>query len=379
MKKRSFKKAQQLVEFLLVAPFLVIILGILTEYAYALNIYMTVNTDLKAVGSSIYSQIKPGMTESNIKTLLSDEFIEYLNDNNIPANSENNINVSYVTEGETAILMARYTYIPAFSLPNVYFKFLPDKFNFLATYALPAAFLSANNYDENIDSITLDKIWSSSADFSSQDSFNDSKKGIMKLTEGRNNILFLVPATNVTVLTNPYVLVSWSGSILANAVGDSYVVDTDNGVLYACTDTTCTANGSFFSNLTSSGNSYYNIIFVHDEEADDVETLDTYWAYDTAGTPIDTTSTDLSDNSVDGILKRTLALITINNGENLSIGNYDNISVVSYNANVSEGNSYIGKSFGSMVFLCSSTDTIENIINGQSETNYNYDFGARIN
>ena len=62
--------AQQLVEFLLVAPLMIIILGILLEYAYALSINMTLAQGLKQSTSIIYGQIKPAMTQAEITTLV---------------------------------------------------------------------------------------------------------------------------------------------------------------------------------------------------------------------------------------------------------------------------------------------------------------------
>ncbi len=368
VEKRKKKKAQQLVEFLLVVPFIVIILGILTEYAYALNINMTLNDALKTVASSIYGNIKPGMTQSDIKTALQNNLITYLNDNRVPTNSENNVTVGYFISGQTAVFMASYTYIPAFTLPNVYFKVLPDKFNFFTTSAVPSAFLNENNYNTSIDSSVLDGIWSSTASFSSLDSFNDSKKGIMKDTDGRENMIFLVPTT-APDLTKAYILVDWDGAMKKNFGGDVYVLNADDGGVYECSSSACTsASKTFFSYLTE--NNYYNITFVHDNETpNDLNTLSDYWIEPSG-------STDISANSVDGILKRALSLI---NASNLSIGNYDNINVSAYNSDISNSNEYQMSSFGSMVFIYNSEDSIGDIIGGESAPAYDYDFGSKVN
>lgn len=310
VKKRS---AQQLVEFLLVVPFMVIIFGILTEYAYALNIDMTLQEGLKTVSSQLYSKIKPGLTQSQIKDLVKTDLTNYLSENRVPINAENAITVGYDIEGSSAVFMASYKYIPAFSLPNVFFKFMPDEFNFFANSVVPTAFLSENNYNST-DSIALDGIWAGPVSFGSLDAFNDSKKGIMKDGVGNNKVLFLVPttttATTASGLTNAYALIDWGG----NSVGN-YTANTTDGKLYTCGASLCTDSGNKFSTYAS-GKGYSNIIFVHDDEASDVSNLSASWLNPSG-------SVDISAPSVDGILKRTLGLITL---DNKTVGNYDGVS-----------------------------------------------------
>ncbi|MDD3436892.1 MAG: hypothetical protein PHC64_07060 [Candidatus Gastranaerophilales bacterium] len=365
IKSDKKKHAQQMIEFLLVIPFVIIIFGILTEYAYALNINMTLNQGLKDVASSIYSEIEPGMTQSAVKTQLETDFIKYLDDNNVPTNGENNVKIGYFIQNQTAVFMASYTYVPAFTLPNVYFKILPDKFNFFTTTAVPAAFLGTNNYNSSIDSETLDKVWSTTASFSSDDDFDAAKKGIMKdnSSGGRARMIFLVPNAG------KYLLVNWVGTILKSSVsGKTYHVDTSNGGLYECNSdgSSCVYSQKFFNYLTS--NNYRNVIFIHDTEtpAANLETqLITYWVDPPA-------STDLSQTTVAGILKRALA---ITDYSGFSIGNYDNLDVPTYSSSVSTTTNYKVQYFGSMVFVYNtSLDTIVAITNGQTAPNYNYSF-----
>lgn len=350
------KKAQQLIEFLLVVPFMVIILGILTEYAYALNINMTLSEGLKTVTASIYSEINPSMSTDDIKTTVTQNLIKYLSSNNAPTNSENNIQVGYTISGQTAVFMARYTYIPAFTLPNVYFKFMPDEFNFLATAAVPAAFLGANNYDASLTATKLDGIWGAN-DFSNLASFDGKKYGIMKdnSSGGRSKMIFLVQTNVAPGLVHPYELVLWDGSTISDG-NNIYTVDTNNGKLYKCSSSSCVdLNQKFFNYLTE--NNYYNVIFIHDNEVpNDLDDLTSYWISDL-------TKTDLSDTTVNGILKRALALSDLST---LSVGNYDNIEVSAYNSDISGGNSYTVNNFGSMIFVYTNADDISNIINGGS-------------
>lgn len=344
------KSAQQLVEFLLVAPFIMIFLGILTEYAYALNINMTLTEGLKTATSSIYRDIKPGMTASDVQTIVFDNLKAYLDKNNAPVLAENikAENVGYASIGQNTVFMASYTYIPAFTLPNVWVKIMPSEFKLFATAAVPTAFLSANNYDATLTSSKLDGIWSSSGSFTKQTDFDASKKGIMKDTEGRNNMIFLVP-TSAPNLTNPYALVGWDGAVKMDG-SSTYAVDTKDGQLYTCPWLgNCTATGRTFLDDAKS-KSYYNIIFIHDSALSGISNLSTQWL-DPPGT------VDLTGISVQGVLKRALALFDLSS--NLSIGNYDNLDVFlqDYNPIISKGNTYTVTTFGSMVFVGTTTDT----------------------
>lgn len=396
------KISQQLVEFLLVAPFLVIILGILTEYAYALNINMTINQGLKTITSSsycskvagvnkcygLYSQIKPGMSESDIRTLVTNGFIQYLSDNNVPNTMANNIEVGYEESGQTVVFFAGYTYIPAFTLPNVYFKFMPDKFNFLATSAVPVAFLKPNNYNSSIKSKNLDNIWSGTADFSSQDKFNAAKKGIIKDDSegGRGNFIFLIPYSILTTadppINNPYELVNWWGG---NYNGQR-AVDVATGIIsrwwyepqeiIVQTGTDADGNPIYGTQIIQvlksapegSLSGYTNgkqIVFVHDSDATDFGSM----SWNPSG------ASDLSPSSVNGALKR---MVSLTDSSSLSIGSYEPmIDVASYNTGAIGGTTYTVDYFGSTKIVHTATDNIG--IVGASTTSGSYNFGSRVN
>lgn len=363
------RKAQQLIEFLLIAPFMVIVFGILTEYAYGLNTNLTLTQGLKTVTSSIYSQIKPGMTSAQIRTLVDTDLKAYLEANHVPLREENTYSVGYMVQGQNIIFMASYRYVPAFTLPMFYFKILPDSLTFFATSVVPRAFLSANDYP-NVDSVKLDKIWSSGANFSSLDSFNASKKGIMTTSVGANPTtttkqMFLLPITTPLANNKTYLMIpfNFTGSAI-----DNRVVNLADGNLYSCdgslhdgTSTKCdNANVKFLSYLTT--NNFYSVFFVHDVAVPaKYSDLPSAWI---------TGSGALSGNSVDGILKRSLALIGTSG---VSDGNFDNIDVSSYNPEVSIGNSYEVKTFGSVVFIHNpGSDDLSKIVDGQSPPSCDY-------
>lgn len=391
MKIFKNRKAQQLVEFLLVAPFVVIFLGILTEYAYALNCNMTLTQGLKDVTSSIYKEIKPDMTTDDIRNLVKTDLETYIKANNVPVGGDYVLDVGYnfvqlnpANPADTnSVFIASYTYTPAFTLPNAYFHILPDKFTFMATSSIPTTFLISNNYGSAFDSLKLDRIWSSSADFSSLDSFNDSKHGIMTKTSSDTvKIIFLVPTTEYNTSINPFSIVSWGGQII-----DTRVLNANDGYLYNCDYTGCTSSGTKFMSAYSN---YYNFIFVHDSEVnpDDLSQITSYWIHaknscvpannpPCAAVP----GTAISASNVDGILKRTLAIIIPPLG--MSSGNFDNLNVFPYNPNVAMSNLNKIDTFGSVVFTHILSDNISNLINGMTPPVNSYsgssEFGSKVN
>lgn len=360
----KYKKAQQLIEFLLVAPFMIIILGILTEYAYALNINMTLKEGLKTTTASIYSEIQPGMTAEQIRALAETNLTSYLAANNAPTASENNISVGYATSGQTAVFMATYNYIPAFTLPSVYINFLPKEFTFFATSAIPSAFLGDNKpYSTSTinKSIVLDGIWQASK-FSSLADFDGIKYGVMSNNTnntGRKKTIFLVPSPPPA--SSIYALVHWDGTVdkcnfnsttgtLANSATGS---GNDCGIY----------NGrKFIDYLEDPSNNYYNIIFVRDSDLvnlnPDLSNLSDRWVTNSNVTvpTINVGTTDISAATIDGILKRYIALIGIGSPAS-SIGDYDNSSAQPTPTIMP---------FGSMVFVGTDSTTFKIITTGAS-------------
>lgn len=227
-------------EFLLVAPFMVIILGILTEYAYALNVNMTITQGLKDVTASMYSDIKPNMAVADINDSVLLKLKNYLDENNISTASDNNLKVSYVRLGDTTVFTSTYTYIPAFTLPSVYIRFIPKQLDFFSTSAVPTAYLNPNNYGNSIDTNALSGIWTG-------------QKGAATDTIAQNKILFLKMVTPAK-----YNTLNWSGD------SDNCVLDADTGLLEGMV---CGFNGVDFKTYLLS-NGYKNVIFVHDVRSD---------------------------------------------------------------------------------------------------------------
>lgn len=236
-KKLTNKRAQQLVEFLIVAPLIVVILGIVTEYAYALSINLTLEQGLKYATANIYKSIKPGMTEADIVANVQSDLSDYITDNMIPIDGSG-VSVSGSINDINAFFTASLSYKTAFTLPNTFGNIIPESFNFSTASVVPAAFLKPNNYDA-ITSDQLDKIWANGADFSSLDSFNDSKRGIMRASLNNS---YGYPTDRICFLFKPtpskdgskilYEMYKWNGTNPSPDTNYPYYANVKDGKIY---------------------------------------------------------------------------------------------------------------------------------------------------
>jgi len=395
------KRAQQLVEFLLVAPFLVIIFGILTEYAYALSINLTLNQGLKTVTSSIYSEIAPGITADQINSLVLSDLKNYMLANRIPVGSENNLNVEYATVEEAAtsdgdaVFLANYTYIPAFTLPIVYVHFLPDKFNFSTAVVVPAAFLKPNNYPKTdkfyaneITSDMLDNFWGNVGDFSTLDSFETLKRGLMKTNvlatlgdneaqAGAKKTLFLVNPIVQSGGKKFYEILDFKGDSIAGAVlgfpNYHLYIDLDDRTLYVfdlLNNFVYTSGaGINFSILPST----YTNLMIMDDPVSDPTWNSSWWTTNCVW------DIPLYVKTQSCMLKDAVALST----DYGNVGNYDNLDISSYGPLFVSSSKYKVETFGPMVVVHDatkvSTSTINNLTNGLTVTPLPDDaFGKRV-
>ncbi len=340
MKKYSgvFKNrfGQQMVEFLLVMPFVIILFGILTEYAYALTINMNLNQGLKVVTSSIYSKIGLDVNKDNIKGFVQSELKIYLRSRYAPANSDNQIHVDYRIVGDDAVFIASYKYIPAFTLPNIYFHFLPNSMEFLAISVVPKSFLNENAYDETLNP----NLWGTPPD----DTI--ARKGIMNLRGDStdpitDSIVFLVPITIPILPGETYEIKKFNGGPYATS-SIIAVANLSNNSLYICQPdlTSCSpqyfgGNSNFINYLSGIAN-IKNVFFYDDY----------------SGSPnwIVPSTLQMTSSSVSGDLKNALALV---NTLNQSIGNYDNLSPMAYNSSFDgwNNNKYIVDFYGSLAIV----------------------------
>ena len=86
-------KAQELVEFLVVAPFFIIIFGIMTEYAFAMHSRYLLTNGLKTSVGNIYSNIQADTTTEKTLGQIKTDLNEYLESNNASL-SEVSVNIA---------------------------------------------------------------------------------------------------------------------------------------------------------------------------------------------------------------------------------------------------------------------------------------------
>lgn len=192
------KKAQQIIEFLLITPFIIAILGIMTELAYAFNINMTLQKATEYAAGEAY--LYPG--EFSLETKIKNSLIKYLDEHYVPYTDS--INIQIVKTGQNAVVLSSYTYKSAFILPNMFVKIIPEEFNFSGIASLSNAYVKEGKFE-------LDD---------SETKFFASSRGILKNDEkissglnARDCVAFLVPIQNpIDPAVNAFALVKFDGT-----------------------------------------------------------------------------------------------------------------------------------------------------------------------
>lgn len=299
------KKAQQLIEFLLIAPFFIALLIIIIEYVYAINIDMTFSNGLKKAVSEVSQSIDSTSTKASINNSIFTKLSIYM-DEHIGTSDIKSFNS--LDFDNTTVYVATYDYKPVFSLPTLYFNIIPERFNFVASSSMPKVLNNGVGYTSSYSNAILNNIFNTS-------------NGIMNNTVNAPvSMVFLIPV-NTTFLPNAYTIISWNGNILKNGT-DYTLVSLNDGMLYNC-NTLCNPTG--VSSLSLIGSSK-NIMFINDSAISlDLSNIDAYinnyWV-----TPVGTTLS-LSNTNVDGILKRAVAISEMYPNLKTPMGNYDNIKM----------------------------------------------------
>ena len=147
-------KAQELVEFLVVAPFFIIIFGIMTEYAFAMHSRYLLTNGLKTSVGNIYSNIQADTTTEKTLGQIKTDLNEYLESNNA---SLSEVSVNIAAQGNyVSSIKASAVYKCAFTLPLFIGNILPKSFNFETLTMVPSAFLKDSGYT-NLSEATPEK------------------------------------------------------------------------------------------------------------------------------------------------------------------------------------------------------------------------------
>lgn len=111
-------KAQQIVEFMLAAPLLILFFAILTEFAYSFNIHLVLSNAVKSSVSAYLNTIKADSTEDDYKYAVNNYILNDLQKNKIP-NAGSTV-TQVITVDKYPAVVGSYTYNPGFG-----FAFLP--------------------------------------------------------------------------------------------------------------------------------------------------------------------------------------------------------------------------------------------------------------
>lgn len=111
-------KAQQITEFMLATPLLIIFFVVLTEFAFAFNSHLVFTSALKSSISAYINNIRVDSTDTDFQNAISNYVLTDMQNNRIP--NLNTLETQLITTGENPVVVGSYTYNPDF-----HFAFLP--------------------------------------------------------------------------------------------------------------------------------------------------------------------------------------------------------------------------------------------------------------
>ena len=146
-------KAQHLVELVLFFPFLIGIIGLLTEIAYGLNTGIELNSALnRAVGivSSVQREKNADLTD--IENEIYQNTYNILVARRVPY--ADTLKVDTLEADDFIVSIATYNYTYAFQLVNLFFDAVPEKFYFKSIALTNKALFAPNSYDIQNNTLT---------------------------------------------------------------------------------------------------------------------------------------------------------------------------------------------------------------------------------
>lgn len=169
------KKAQQLVEFALVAPIFLTIVVLIIELGFAIN---TRETIAEAVKSSVMQSNElsnqtgsDSVKKESIRSAIEENIKTYASDHGIPNSSSVRVEIIDISGSDKAVVMAYYTYKPYFSLPFTD-GFLKSQFDFSSYQIISNRTFLANTGISTLSSNDLASFWKNTS--------LDGRKGILK-------------------------------------------------------------------------------------------------------------------------------------------------------------------------------------------------------
>lgn len=159
-------KAQHLVELVLFFPFLIGIIGLLTEIAYGLNTGIELNSALNRAVGLVSSVHREQIADQNtIRSEIQAETYNILVARKVPY--ANTLKVETLEVDDFLVSIATYNYTYAFKLVNMFFNAIPEKFYFKSITITNKSLFKPNSY--NIKNTALTDEFSTYSDLGTYD------------------------------------------------------------------------------------------------------------------------------------------------------------------------------------------------------------------
>lgn len=144
MKKMTRCKGQELVEFALILPVMLVVLVAIAELGFMWTLRGTVSD---AVKSSVQQmQLIAGMDQTNAANLLQTNIQTYLTNHGVPNAGSVQVTLADDANNNTVVSVT-YEYNPTFTLPNFFgIQLLPDTMRMGSSQVINSAIFGPNNY-----------------------------------------------------------------------------------------------------------------------------------------------------------------------------------------------------------------------------------------
>ncbi len=232
---KTNKKAQQLVEFALILPIIIIVLVVIVEFGYIINARISLSESVKLSMikvNQLYSQPGDDTTkQAAIMTSIEDDLKTYFDDQGLPYSDSLAVTIERIPNSLTSIIRVNYVYKPFFSLANFFgSEIIPTEYTFTSTQVVNDVLLQANNLDSALSTTDLSSFGKTATNFDGRNSILKNQEFVidaMNTLDLRKSVVFLVG-----IDTNDYTyarLINWYGEDLLPA---NLLVNIQTGTLF---------------------------------------------------------------------------------------------------------------------------------------------------
>ncbi|MEI7475673.1 MAG: TadE family protein [bacterium] len=340
---KKSRKAQQLVEFVLVAPVIMAILVVIVEIGYAINTKISLGESIKSSIPALNQLYNQSNTEAAklelVRSTLETSIKGYFDSHNLPNSDSISVSITEPANSQTAVVTAIYSYEPVFKLPNLFnSQLIPDKYTFSSSQVISKSLLSAGTFNSPLSTYDLSSFGKTNGNLDSRTSalINSTIDGID--FRSKLAILLSFKTTNGDSAYKYARLVNWWGEDL---LPQNELIDITTGTLaikspyynggnwfdskvpYTWAITALGFTQAIFTktDLAASGNPIYNGRRLLFSSSDFNDNLGVSWC-DQGASYMGTCSGDVSGTTLDNYGKRGLSLFY--DTSNDAYGTFDN-------------------------------------------------------